>query len=61
MQYIDNPSKLSYDETFRIHNFFGWFGLPFLVLGVLGLVKLAGIDHQKLERLIRFHTRESLS
>ena len=41
-EYIDNPNKLSYDETFRIHNVFGWFGLPFLVLGVLGLVNWPG-------------------
>jgi hypothetical protein len=41
-EYIDNPNVLSYNKTFRIHNVFGWFGLPFLVFGVLSLVSWPG-------------------
>ena len=36
--YIDSSAVLDYDQTFRVSNIFGWFGLPFLVLGMLGLV-----------------------
>ena len=36
--FVNNPSRTHLDETYRIHNVFGWFGLPFLALGVPGLV-----------------------
>lgn len=41
-EFINNPVATRYDETYRIHNVFGWFGLPFLILGVLGLVGWPG-------------------
>ena len=36
--YIDNPDQVEFSRTYRIRNVFGWVGLPFLLLGVLGLV-----------------------
>lgn len=36
--FVASPLEAAFDETYRIHNAFGWFGLPFLVLGVLGLL-----------------------
>ena len=40
--FIDNPSATHYEKTFRIHNIFGWFGLPFLIIGILGLIGWPG-------------------
>jgi len=36
--YIDNPDEVDFRRSYRIANIFGWVGLPFLLLGVLGLV-----------------------
>jgi hypothetical protein len=36
--FIDDPETLEVHRTFRITNLFGWFGLPFLILGVWGLL-----------------------
>lgn len=36
--FINSPEPGSYSQTIRLTNIFGWFGLPFLVLGVLGLL-----------------------
>jgi len=36
--YIADDAQQTYSETFSIANLFGWFGLPFLVLGVWGLL-----------------------
>jgi hypothetical protein len=40
--FIKDPGATVYEETFRIHNKFGWFDLPFLVLGILGLIGWPG-------------------
>ena len=34
--FLDDPDRLEFSEEYRIRNLFGWFGLPFLVLGVWG-------------------------
>ena len=36
--FIDDVIQTDYQNTIRISNIFGWFGLPFLVLGVFGLI-----------------------
>lgn len=36
--FIDSEDRTSYHQVFRIANIFGWFGLPFLAIGVLGLL-----------------------
>ena len=36
--FIENPKTQTLEATFRINNLFGWFGLPFLIIGILGLV-----------------------
>ena len=36
--FISNDALVEYSHTFRIRNIFGWFGLPFLVVGILGLL-----------------------
>lgn len=36
--FVNDPSDQEFDRTFRIANLFGWFGLPFLILGVLGIL-----------------------
>jgi hypothetical protein len=40
--FIKSENELIYNRTFHIHNIFGWFGLPFLVLGILGLIGWPG-------------------
>jgi hypothetical protein len=40
--FVESPNAIRYDETYRIHNVFGWFSLPFLTLGILGLVGWPG-------------------
>ena len=40
--FIKDPGAADYEETFRIRNIFGWFGLPFLLLGCLGLIGWPG-------------------
>jgi hypothetical protein len=37
-QFIDDVNQNDYQNKIRLSNIFGWFGLPFLVLGVLGLI-----------------------
>lgn len=41
-EFVNNPADTYYEETFRIHNIFGWFGLPFLIIGILGLIGWPG-------------------
>lgn len=36
--FIDDPISSELNLTYRINNLFGWFGLPFLILGFLGLI-----------------------
>ena len=36
--FINDPQQSHYTRTIRVANIFGWVGLPFLVLGVLGVV-----------------------
>ena len=36
--FIDDPEQRHYAQTVRLANIFGWVGLPFLALGVLGVV-----------------------
>jgi hypothetical protein len=36
--FIADPAQDDYAQTFRIANIFGWVGLPFLILGVWGLL-----------------------
>lgn len=36
--FIDDPNSSGLNLSFRVNNLFGWFGLPFLILGVLGLI-----------------------
>ena len=36
--FIDDPSQTQFSKTIRLSNVFGWVGLPFLVLGVWGLI-----------------------
>ena len=36
--FLDDPEIQEFTADYRIRNLFGWFGLPFLVLGVLGIL-----------------------
>jgi hypothetical protein len=36
--FINDPEQRQYAQTVRLANIFGWVGLPFLALGVLGVV-----------------------
>jgi hypothetical protein len=36
--FINDPEQSHYTRTFRVANVFGWVGLPFLALGVLGIL-----------------------
>jgi len=36
--YIEDTDETQFSKKIRLSNIFGWFGLPFLVLGVLGLI-----------------------
>jgi hypothetical protein len=36
-EFISGTGPAQYSRTFKIRNVFGWFGLPFLALGLLGL------------------------
>jgi hypothetical protein len=36
--FIENPDQTQFSKTIRLSNIFGWFGLPFLILGLLGLI-----------------------
>ena len=36
--FIDAPDQTEFSKTIRLSNIFGWFGLPFLALGILGLI-----------------------
>ncbi len=36
--FIKDPQQDEFQKTIRLTNLFGWFGLPFLLLGLLGLV-----------------------
>jgi hypothetical protein len=36
--FIKEPQQDEFRKTIRLTNLFGWFGLPFLLLGVLGLL-----------------------
>ena len=49
-EFVETPAKTQLDKTFRIQNAFGWFGLPFLVLGILGLVGWPGTIIKRLTK-----------
>jgi hypothetical protein len=36
--FIDNENEMRLSKTFNVRNVFGWVGLPFLILGLLGLI-----------------------
>jgi hypothetical protein len=36
--FVRSDDRTSYFEVFRVTNIFGWFGLPFLIIGILGLL-----------------------
>ncbi|MBN2045219.1 MAG: hypothetical protein JW757_09385 [Anaerolineales bacterium] len=36
--YVRSPDQTAISSTFEVRNIFGWFGLPFLALGALGLI-----------------------
>ena len=36
--FIDTSDQTEFSKTIRLSNIFGWFGLPFLLIGVLGLI-----------------------
>jgi hypothetical protein len=47
--FIADPESQDFSAVYRIRNIFGWFGLPFLVLGVWGILAwpvsiLKGVD-----------------
>ncbi|NUM43922.1 MAG: hypothetical protein HUU38_04380 [Anaerolineales bacterium] len=35
--FLTDPQQRTYDQTFAMRNIFGWCGLPFLIIGLLGL------------------------
>ena len=35
--FLTDPTQRTYDQTFAMRNIFGWCGLPFLIVGLLGL------------------------
>ena len=41
-EFIKDPGKTDFEKTFRVRNVFGWVGLPFLILGILGLIGWPG-------------------
>jgi hypothetical protein len=41
-KFIKDSNQTKYEKTFRVANVFGWVGLPFLGLGVLGLIGWPG-------------------
>lgn len=36
--FLDDPGAQEFSGEYRIRNIFGWFGLPFLILGVCGIL-----------------------
>ena len=36
--FVNDPEQSDYTRTIRLANIFGWVGLPFLILGVLGIL-----------------------
>ena len=40
--FIGDPTQTYYEKSVRVRNVFGWLGLPFLVLGILGLIGWPG-------------------
>lgn len=36
--FISNSAQVTFQRTFRVLNVFGWVGLPFLAIGILGLI-----------------------
>ncbi|OVE78378.1 hypothetical protein BVX98_00435 [bacterium F11] len=36
--FIQNKNEIRFDEKLKIRNLFGWVGLPFSILGILGLL-----------------------
>lgn len=40
--FITDPNQRDYDQTFAMRNIFGWCGLPFLIIGLLGLLGWPG-------------------
>ena len=47
-EFVESPEQTQFEQRFRIQNAFGWFGLPFLILGVLGLIGWPGTIIKKL-------------
>jgi len=47
--FVESPTQTQFDQSFHIQNLFGWFGLPFLILGVLGLIGWPGSIIKKLK------------
>ena len=37
-EFVSSEGQFTYSHTFKIHNIFGWVGLPFLIIGVLGVI-----------------------
>ena len=37
--YLQRSDAITFEENIRIHNLFGWFGLPLLAIGVWGLLR----------------------
>lgn len=40
--FITDTTQRTYDQTFKMRNIFGWFGLPFLIIGLWGLLGWPG-------------------
>jgi hypothetical protein len=38
--FVKNVNQTDNEKTIRLSNIFGWFGMPFLLLGILGLIGL---------------------
>ena len=47
--FVEDPAQMKFDQNFKIQNVFGWFGLPFLTLGVLGLIGWPGTIIKKIK------------
>lgn len=47
--FVKDPGVTRYNKIFRIQNVFGWVGLPFLILGLLGLVGWPGAIIKRLK------------
>ena len=48
-EFVESPTHTQFDHSFHIQNAFGWFGLPFLIIGILGLIGWPGTILKKLK------------